>query len=174
MKAVLDLRRKHPFMGKAPIQRMLEHKGPRLSVSTVGRILSCAIATGVVPLASICEGRVKPRCRRGFDGWARRWNYGDKAERPGQLVQIDHMTFSRDGQTIKEFRAICPVSRFMVARVFSRATAFNARRFLDCDLTVKAVSTKLLKHEFFYNYQRPHSALDYLSPNEYLVAREAA
>ena len=216
VKAVLDLRRKHPFMGKAPIQRMLERKGLRLSVSTVGRILSRAIAAGVVPLASICEGRVKPRRRRRFDGWARRWKYGDKAERPGQLVQIDHMTFSRDGQTIKEFRAICPVSRFMVARVFSRATAFNARRFLDavvesfpapvlsiqvdggsefmaefedacrelgidlrvlpprrpqwnghveranrtariefwnfldCDLTVKAVSRKLLKHEFFY------------------------
>ena len=25
-----------------------------------------------------------------------------------------------------------------------------------------------------YNYERPHSALDYLAPNEYLVAREAA
>ena len=70
VKAVLDLRRKHPFMGKAPIQRMLERKGLRLSVSTVGRILSRAIATGVVPLASICEGRVKPRRRRRFDGWA--------------------------------------------------------------------------------------------------------
>ena len=240
VKAVLDLRRKHPFMGKAPIQRMLERKGLRLSVSTVGRILSRAIAAGVVPLASICEGRIKPRRRRRFDGWARRWKYGDKADRPGQLVQIDHMTFSRDGQTIKEFRAICPVSRFMVARVFSRATAFNARRFLDavvesfpapvlsiqvdggsefmaefedacrelgidlrvlpprrpqwnghveranrtariefwnfldCDLTVKAISRKLLEHEFFYNYERPHSALDYLAPNEYLVAREAA
>ena len=130
-KAVLDLRRKHPFMGKAPIQRMLERKGLRLSVSTVGRILSRAIAAGAVPLASVREGRVKPRRRRRFDGWARRWKYGDKAERPGQLVQIDHMTFSRDGRTIKEFRAVCPVSRFMVARVFSRATAFNARRFLD-------------------------------------------
>ena len=43
VKAVLDLRRKHPFMGKAPIQRLLVRKGPRLSVSTVGRILSCAI-----------------------------------------------------------------------------------------------------------------------------------
>ena len=127
-KAVLDLRRKHPFMGKAPIQRMLERKGLRLSVSTVGRILSRAIAAGAVPLASVCEGRVKPRRRRRFDGWARRWKYGDKAERPGQLVQIDHMTFSRDGRTIKEFRAICPVSRFMVARVFSRATAFRTLR----------------------------------------------
>ena len=72
MKAVLDLRRKHPFMGKAPIQRMLERKGLRLSVSIVGRILSRAIAAGVVPLASICEGRVKPRRRRRFDGWAHR------------------------------------------------------------------------------------------------------
>ncbi len=41
-KAVLELRRKHPFMGKAPIQRMLERKGLRLSVSAAGRILSCA------------------------------------------------------------------------------------------------------------------------------------
>ena len=46
------------------------------------------------------------------------------------------MTFSRDGQTIKEVPANSssprrlPASRFMVARVFSRATAFNARRFL--------------------------------------------
>ncbi len=130
-KAVMDLRRKHPFMGKAPIQRMLERKGRRLSVSTVGRILSRAIADGRVPRASVCEGRLQPRRRRKFNGWAQRWKYGARPRRPGQLVQIDHMTFSRDGQTIKEFRAVCPASRFMVARVFSRATAFNARRFLD-------------------------------------------
>ena len=131
VKAVMDLRRKHPFMGKAPIQRLLERKGLRLSVSTVGRILSRAIASGRVPRASACEGRLKPKRRRKFNGWAQRWKYGTKPRNPGQLVQIDHMTFSRDGRTIKEFRAICPLSRFMVARVFSRATAFNARRFLD-------------------------------------------
>ena len=240
VKAVMDLRRRHPFMGKAPIQRMLERKGLHLSVSTVGRILSRAVAAGCVPPASACEGRLRPKRRRKFDGWAQRWKYGAKPRRPGQLVQIDHMTFSRDGQTIKEFRAICPLSRFMVARVFSRATAFNARRFLDdvlevlpvplqsiqvdggsefmaefedacqklgielhvlpprrpqwngrveranrtariefwnfldCELTVDAVSDKLLEYEFFYNFERPHSALDYLTPNEYLVAQEAA
>ena len=42
------------------------------------------------------------------------------------------MIFSRDGQTIKDFRA---------------------------------VSARLLQYEFFYNYQRPHSALDYLTPS---------
>ena len=240
VKAVMDLRRRHPFMGKAPIQRMLERKGLPLSVSTVGRIVSRAIAIGHVPRASVCEGRLQPKRRRKFKGWARRWKYGAKPRSPGQLVQVDHMTFSRDGQTLKEFRAICPLSRFMVARVFSRATAFNARRFLndvvealpvplrsiqvdggsefmaefedaceklgielhvlpprrpqwngrveranrtariefwnflDCELTVSAVSSKLLRYEFFYNYERPHSALDYLTPNEYLVAQEAA
>ena len=104
-KAVMDLRRKHPFMGKAPIQRMLERKGRRLSVSTVGRILSRAIADGRVPRASVCEGRLRPRRRRKFNGWAQRWKYGARPRRPGQLVQIDHMTFSRDGQTIKEVPA---------------------------------------------------------------------
>ena len=56
----------------ARLARMLERKGLRLSVSTVGRILSRAIAAGVVLLASICEGRVKPMRRRRFDGWAHR------------------------------------------------------------------------------------------------------
>ena len=47
-------------MGKAPIQRLLERKGLRLSVATVGRIL-LRIAGGCVPCASACEGRLKPR-----------------------------------------------------------------------------------------------------------------
>ena len=40
------------------------------------------------------------------------------------------MTYAGGGATLKEFRALCPVSRFMAARVYSRATAGNARRFL--------------------------------------------
>ncbi len=79
---------------------------------------------------SFCEGRVKPKRRRRFAKWARRWKYGAKATRAGELVQVDHMTYTCEGRTLKEFRAVCPVSRFMVARVFTRATAGNARRFL--------------------------------------------
>ena len=47
-------------------------------------------------------------------------------------------------------------------RVFSRATAFNATRFLD--VVVEALHAPL----------RPHSVFDYLTPNEHLVAQEAA
>ena len=56
----------------------------------------------------------------------------------------------------------------------NRTARIEFWNFLDCELTVQAVSRQLLLYEFFYNYERPHSALDYLTPNEYLVAQEAA
>jgi len=117
-------------MGKARIQAVLARKGRHLSVSTVGRIIERALKAGALRPASFCEGRVKPKRRRRFAKWARRWKYGAKARKAGELVQVDHMTYACEGRTVKEFRAVCPVSRFMVARVFTRATAGNARRFL--------------------------------------------
>ena len=73
---------------------------------------------------------MKPKRRRRFAKWARRWKYGAKARKAGELIQVDHMTYTCGGQTLKEFRAVCPISKFMVTRVYSRATAANARRFL--------------------------------------------
>ncbi len=130
VKAVVGLRRKYPFMGKARIQAMLARKGGRLSVSTVGRILERALASGAIRRASLCEGRIKPKRLRRFEKWAKRWKYTAKPRRPGERVQVDHMTYTCAGQTLKEFRAVCPDSRFMVTRVYSRATAGNAKRFL--------------------------------------------
>ena len=130
VKAVMEVRRKYPFMGKARIQSMLARKGRHLSVSTVGRIIERALAAGAIRRASFCEGRVRPKRRRRFAKWAKRWRYGSKAREPGELVQVDHMTYACDGRTLKEFRAVCPISKFMVTRVYSRATAGNARRFL--------------------------------------------
>ena len=125
------MRRKYPFMGKARIHAMLARKGSRLSVSTVGRIIECALVRGAIPRASLCEGRLKPRRRRSFNNRARRWRCGAKAGSPGELVRIDHMTHTRDGKALKEFRAIRPATKFMVSRVRSRATARSAGRFLD-------------------------------------------
>ena len=50
------------------------------------------------------------------------------------LVQVDHMTYSKDGRTLKEVPAdsssptVCPVSKFMASRVLSRATAGRTPR----------------------------------------------
>ena len=133
--AVINLREERPYMGKAKLQTMLARDGVHLSVSTVGRILSKAIADGRIKPASFCEGRTKPKRRRRFDGgWSQRWQPGDKAQAPGEMVQVDHMTYSKDGRTLKEFRAVCPVSKFMASRVFSQATAGNAVRFLQAML----------------------------------------
>ena len=134
-RAVLKLRAEHPYMGKARLRAMLARNGLALSVSTVGRILSKAIADGRIRPASFCEGRTQPKRRRSFDGaWADRWKYGAKAQAPGELVQVDHMTYTKDGRTLKEVPAdssspaICPTTKHMVARVFWRATANRTPR----------------------------------------------
>ena len=129
---VWRIRNRHPFMGRMPIRVLLAREGRRLSDSTVGRILAKGVAPGRVRPCAFCRARVRPRQRRDFStSWAQRWSYGERAGQLGELIQVDHMTVSRDGQTLKEFRAVCPISKVMVARVFSRATARNARRFLD-------------------------------------------
>jgi hypothetical protein len=134
-RAVWRLRRRHRFMGRLPLRVLLAREGRVLGASTVGRILARGVALGRVRPCVHCRGRLRQRRRRDFsDSWAQRWKYGSRASRMGELVQIDHMTVSRDGQTLKEFRAVCPTSRVMVSRVFSRATARNAARFLDAVL----------------------------------------
>ena len=44
----------------------------------------------------------------------------------------------------------------------------------DGPLSVSGVAPKLLVHEFFHKYLRPHTALDCRTPNEYLVGIEHA
>ena len=61
---------------------------------------------------------------------------------PGELVQIDCMTVSRDGQVLKELRAVDPVTRIMVCRVFARATARNAKRFLAAGVKIRPFESK--------------------------------
>ena len=140
---VLDERRRRPFCGKRRICHALRREGGfALSVSSVGRILSRAMRRDAIGPCALCEGRVRVRRRRSFDdGHARRLRPGERAAAPGEPVQVDHMTVSRDGQTLKEFRAICPVTRRMLSRVYSAATAFNARRFLRALLDFMQVAS---------------------------------
>lgn len=72
-----------------------------------------------------------------------RWKYSTKARIPGELVQIDRMSVSREGDTLKEFKVTCPVGKQPMARVFSWAMAHNIRCFLEAVLRRFAVSATL-------------------------------
>ena len=56
---------------------------------------------------------------------------GQYARKPGELVQIDHLSVSLlPGHVIKDFKAIDPVLNYLVQRAYSWAAAGNAGRFL--------------------------------------------
>ena len=132
---VVHLRRRFPAWGKTTLWKILSRdKGFTLSVSTVGRILAKAIRLGWVKPCAFYHGRVKAKNTRRFDNHAKRWRYQMKRDtsRPGELVQVDHMTVNLGVATqIKEFKAVCPISKQMVMHAYSTATAFNAKRFLN-------------------------------------------
>ena len=129
--AVWRMRQAHPYFGKRRLRVMLARDGVQLSESTIGRILAKGLRLGHVRPCLFCRGRVRAKRRRNFEsGHAQPWTRPARNAGPGEGVQIDHMSISRDGATLKEFRAACPVGKYMVSRVYSCATAATARRFL--------------------------------------------
>ena len=128
---VWEMRNRYPFMGKRKLHIMLQREGLLISESTIGRILSRGRELGHIQPCSFCEGRLTARRHRVFNRHAKRWKYGTKAKRPGEFVQMDVMTVSAEGTTIKEFKAVSPVDKFMVTQSYSRATSHNAKRFLQ-------------------------------------------
>ena len=231
---VWAMRTKYPFMGKRRLRVMLAREGLQFSESTLGRILAKGVRLGRVRPCAFCRGRTQVKRRRHFNGHAQRWRYGQTAQQPGELVQLDHLSFSRDSKQLKEFKAISPVGKQLVARAYSRATAHNAKRFLEAvrndlphpllsvqvdggsefradfeqacqalhiplyvlpprrpqfngcverandstrvefwnlyqgELTVADASRALADYQHFHNHVRPHQALDWKTPNEYL------
>ena len=227
-------RRDFPFMGKRKLRVLLLREGVDLSESTVGRILAKGVRLGRIEPCAFCRGRVKVKQPRRFHGHAQRLPQGQTSRQPGELVQIDHLSASRDSKQLKEFKAVSPVGKQMVVQVFSRATAHNAKRFLetvraqlpfplvsaqvdggsefradfeqaceelkiplfvlppkrpqlngcverandttrvefwnryDGDFTVAAANRALADYQRFYHQVRPHQALDFLTPDEYL------
>ena len=233
---VWAMRRRYPFMGKRRLRVMLRREGLQLSESSIGRILAKGLRLGRIRPCAFCRGRVKLKRRRRFDGHAQRWRYGQRATRPGELVQIDHLSLHRDGRHLKEFKAVSPVGKQLVARAYTRATAHSAKRFLEAlqaDLphpllsiqvdggsefmagfeqacqelgiplyvlpprrpqfngcverandttrvefwnlyqgrfTTEHANLALAEYQHFHNHVRPHQALDWKTPNEYLLS----
>ena len=125
---VLAVRRANPTYGKAKIAQILRRdQGSTLSESTVGRILKSLMNRGLV-IRSACAPR-KNKKRR-FTGHAKPYQYGMKPKHLGQLIQIDHMSVSKNNVHGKHFQAWCPLSRYMYANLFSKATSRSAKQFL--------------------------------------------
>ena len=117
-------------------------EGDRLST---GDLLSLAAGLSVARRAGLGErlsavalakvavvaGRAEPKRPCVFDRHAGRWKFGMRAAAMGQLVQMDHMSVSFPGATVKNFTAVCPTTGYLVARAYSRATSHNAAHFFE-------------------------------------------
>jgi transposase InsO family protein len=131
--AVEDLRADNPMWGKKKLARLLWREGFAVSVSTVGRILNSLMRRGLVmPVPTLRRKPGGRRFRLIGKRHARRLPKGLKPTLPGQLVQIDTVFVNlAPGKAVKHFTAYCPVAKWTVAGVASRATAERAASFLD-------------------------------------------
>lgn len=231
--AVLGLRKKYPFFGKAKLKVLLERQGMRLSASKVGRILSHLKKSWqlVEPLR-----RVSSQRRTWQRIYARRKPRDYIPARPGDIIQLDTVDIRPvPGVILKQFTAVDVVSRWSVALLARDATAASAKRALGAirermpfpvraiqvdggsefmnvfeeavrdagidlfllpprspklngrveranrtyreefydystaDPTVAALGGDLLRWERWYNHSRPHQALAYRTPREFLL-----
>ena len=127
IEAIVELRKENPYWGKAKIRRLLIEQGIELSESMVGRIISYLIKRHRIVRADgyrkkLSSGEEKrPYTKRGYAGLGMV---------PGDAVQVDTMTISREGCVIKQFTATDVATRFTAAQLYSRATAKCASSFL--------------------------------------------
>lgn len=129
---VLVLRRNNPMWGKAKIHTILQRDhGIITSQSTIGRIITKFIKLGKIQAADFYYKHKFYRSRQ-FNNHAKRWKRGMKATKPGELLQIDHMSISIIvGTTVKHFKAVCPITKLTTEQVYSSATSTAASKFLD-------------------------------------------
>jgi transposase InsO family protein len=126
---ILTIRNAYPTYGKAKITIIVKRDyGFPYSQSTVGRIVSQLIKQGKVKKYRPSQ---KYRRARRFDKHALRWIASQKPLLPGHRVQIDHMTVTKNGMTIKHFQAWDPVTKTIVAQAYSGASSTTAAQFLD-------------------------------------------
>jgi putative transposase len=133
--AIYRIRVANPIWGRLKIHAVLLRDFPELnavSVTTVGRILGQLVELKRILPAWVLTASKRSRRKRKFDKYAKRWKYGMKAKRPGELIQLDHMSVSLDtSKTLKHFQATCPISKITVVQAYSQATSLIAAKFLQ-------------------------------------------
>lgn len=126
---ILSIRKENPTYGKNKIFIILKRDHDiDLSESSVGRVLKDFMEKGIIT-KSISAPRV--RKKRRFKGHAQKWNYNMKASTLGEMVQVDHMTVTKNQITVKHFQAWDPLSKRIDAQIYSNANSKSAKRFLE-------------------------------------------
>ena len=125
--AVREIRTDFPLWGKARITVLLHRRGHRVSESTAfsGNSWNRAPSPRL--------RRRAPRALRRTRPHAKRLPKGLKPTVPGEIVQLDTVTINPGPgrPTVKQFTACDPVAKWTCAQACRRATAHNAKLFLD-------------------------------------------
>lgn len=126
---ILQIRRENPTYGKEKIAIILSRDhGQTISQSTVGRILKFLSLKGLIVKS---PSALRTKRKRMFKKHAQPWEFKDyKKMELGERVQIDHMTVTKNGITVKHFQAWDRRSKYINAGVSSNANAKSAKRFL--------------------------------------------
>ena len=125
---ILKLRLANKSYGKAKITVILKRDYKVvISESSVGRCLDKLVLAGKIKRSTTAH-RVKRK--RKFTSHAKKWQYGMKAFKPGEMVQIDHMTVTKNNLSMKHFQAWDPKTKVIAADLTSNATSFAAAKFL--------------------------------------------
>lgn len=128
LELILKLRLENTSYGKYKIAIILKRDYKlTISESSVGRCLAKLLLLGKIK-RSISAHRVKRK--RKFTSHAKKWQYGMKASKPGEMIQIDHMTVTKNNITMKHFQAWDPKTKTIVAEVTANATSNAAAKFL--------------------------------------------
>ena len=128
-----EARADFPMWGKAKLAVLLRRQGYAASQSTIGRILKKLVEQGVVtPVPTLRRKRPRSSLKRNRPH-ARRLPKGRKSTAPGEIIQLDTFSLSpgHGRPTLKHFTACDPVAKWACAQACRRATAHNAKRFLD-------------------------------------------
>jgi putative transposase len=125
---VLKLRLENQTYGKAKIAVILKRDhNLSPSESTVGRVMKTLSNQGRITKS---RSALRPKRKRRFNKHAQPWNYNMTPKQPGEMVQIDHMTVSKHGITVKHFQAWDPLTTSLFGDVFSNAKSKTAAKFL--------------------------------------------
>jgi IS30 family transposase len=122
---ILKLRKENPTYGKFKIAVLLKRDyNIQIGESSVGRILKSL----KVPKSM---SALRTKRKRVFDKYAKPWKFKKYEDMEmGENVQIDHMTVTRNGITVKHFAAWERKSRFIHANCYSNAKSDTAAKFL--------------------------------------------